>query len=52
MVSAGTRRLMACGGGVLAGGVLGPAVLAPDGSVKGMLAGLGVGLLVAALVRG
>ena len=51
MVDVGVRRVMACGGGLLAGGVLGAELLAPDGSVKGMLAGLGVGLLVAALVR-
>lgn len=44
------RRLLACSGGLLAGAVLGAELMSPDGSVKGMFAGLGVGLLVAALV--
>jgi len=50
-INSGVGRLMACGGGMLSGGVLGGAFIAPDGSVKGLLAGLGVGLLVAAVVR-
>lgn len=51
MINVSVRRLLACGGGLLAGGVLGAEFIAPDGSVKGSIAGLGVGLLVAALVR-
>lgn len=45
------RRVLACAGGMLSGAVLGPELVAPDGAVKGLLAGLGVGLMVAALVR-
>ena len=50
-INTGVRRLLACGGGMLAGAVLGGQFIAPDGSIKGLLAGLGVGLLLAALVR-
>ena len=45
------RQLLACIGGMLSGAVLGAEFISPDGSVKGTLAGLGVGLVVAALVR-
>lgn len=45
------RRVLAGAGGMLCGGVLGSELLSPDGSVKGAVAGLGVGLVAAALVR-
>ena len=50
-VNSAVRRLVACAGGMLSGSVLGDELLPPDGAVKGLLAGLGVGLLFAALVR-
>ena len=47
----GVRRVVACAGGMLTGAVLGDELLAPDGSVKGLVAGLGIGLLVVACLR-
>ena len=51
MFDVGIRRLLACVGGLLAGGVVGAEFIADDGAIKGLVAGLGVGLLFAALVR-
>ena len=45
------RRLLACAGGMLAGAVLGEDLVTPDGSIKGMFAGLGDGVMFAAVVR-
>lgn len=45
------RRLLACAGGLLAGAVLGADLITPDGSIKGMFAGLGIGVMFAAVVR-
>jgi hypothetical protein len=49
-INAHVRRIVACGGGILAGTVVGSEFSASDGDVKGILAGLGVGLLFATLV--
>ena len=49
-MNAGDRRLLACCGGLLAGAVLGAEFIASYGAIKGLLAGIGVALLFAALV--
>jgi len=49
--NAAVRRLLACAGGMLSGAVLGAEFISPEGSVKALFAGLGVGVTAAALVR-